>query len=99
MKIPEKVLLLLTVGLGLAILAVALFGEQGLREVRRLRAQRRGLAAEIEQLKAQRDALEREIVNLRESPRAIEARARKDLGMIQKGETVFLLPEHHDPKP
>ncbi|MBE0616851.1 MAG: septum formation initiator family protein, partial [Proteobacteria bacterium] len=33
-----------------------------------------------------------------EDPRAIEARARKDLGMIRAGETVFLLPERNGPE-
>lgn len=97
MKIPEKVWLGALVALGVGVLGVAIFGEQGVREVRRLRAERRSLAEEIDRLQGRRDALEREIRDLRENPRAVEERARRDLGMIRKGETVFLLPERHDP--
>lgn len=98
MKVPEKFWLVCAVALGLVILGVALFGEQGWREVRRLRAERQELSREIARLRERGEALEDEIRNLRDNPRAIEARAREDLGMIQKGETVFLLPEHHEPE-
>jgi cell division protein FtsB len=96
-RIPEKYWLGLVVTLGVAILAWALFGPQGLREVRRLRTERRELIAEIDRLKAERLGLEKTVARLRRDPRAIESRARDDLGMIRKGETVFLLPEHDAP--
>jgi cell division protein FtsB len=95
-RIPEKYWLGLTLAVGIAILAVAIFGDQGLREIHRLRSENRALAVEIANLRSQREGLEKEIRNLRENPRAIESRAREDLGMIRKGETVFLLPEHHE---
>lgn len=91
----EIVLIVLLVGLSLAFLGLALFGKQGLREVRRLRSERQELATEIERLRERRRELEAEIGALRTDARAIEDRARRDLGMIRKGETVFLLPEHH----
>ena len=96
MKISEKHWFSLIVILGAAILAWALFGPQGVREVRRLRAERRGLAAGISRLQSQRVTLEKTVLRLRNDPRAIESLARHELGMIRKGETVFLLPEHHD---
>lgn len=96
MRLREKFLLGLGVGIGLTILAVAVLGDQGWRDVRRLRDERQTLAEEISSLRDQREALEREITQLRDNPRAIETRARQDLGMIRRGETVFLLPERHD---
>jgi cell division protein FtsB len=97
-RFREKLVLGLVFAAALALSAVALLGEQGVRELRRLRSERQALAEEIDRLRSQRAALEREIASLRENPRAIEARARKDLGMIREGETVFLLPERHGPR-
>lgn len=96
MKRTERFCIGLLVAIGLAVLAVSLFGDQGLREVRRLRTEQQRMAEEIRHLRARRDALEKEIANLRDNPRAIEAKARDDLGMIRQGETVFLLPERHE---
>jgi cell division protein FtsB len=92
----EKYWLGAVFAVGLAILGWAVFGPQGLREVRRLHAERRELAAEIDRLRVQKRELERSALRLRENPRAIEARARRDLGMVREGETVFVLPERHD---
>ncbi len=71
--------------------------DQGLPELLRRRVERQRLQAEIQQLRERRDALSRQVLDLRENPRAIERRAREDLGMIRKGETVFLLPERDAP--
>ncbi len=97
-KRREKLLLGALVTLGLAILAFALFGDQGWREVRRLRAERDQLSAEIQRLTQRQEELRRQVAGLKSDPRAIEARARADLGMIKPGETVYLLPERHEPK-
>ena len=94
MTIPEKWILVLG---AVGILVVAGFAltdrEQGVPEVLRRRGDRERLQAEIQELRQRRDELEREVIGLRKNPRVIEQRARDDLGMIRKGETVFLLPE------
>lgn len=96
----REALLVYTFGaLGLAILVFAVFGDQGWRDVSRLRAERVELTAEIEMLRVRRDALRREVAGLKDRPSVIEARARQDLGMVKPGETVFLLPERHAPQP
>ncbi|GAB4285053.1 MAG: hypothetical protein Kow0092_39240 [Deferrisomatales bacterium] len=96
MHLSDRLCFWLGLALGLTVLAVALFGDQGFREVRRLRAEGRRLAGQVAELEARRDALEAQIRDLTNNPRAIEERARRDLGMIRKGETLFLLPERHD---
>jgi len=98
MRVRERLLLGLGLIGGLAVLAVALLGDQGWREVRHLRTERDTLNEEIARLREERVELERQIAQLRDNPRAIETRAREDLGMIRRGETVFLLPERHDPQ-
>lgn len=95
----EKLLLGALGALGLAILAFALFGDQGWREVRRLRAERDHLSAQIERLTRRQEELQRQVADLKDDPQAIETRARADLGMIKPGETVYLLPERHEPNP
>jgi len=97
-RFREKFLLGLAVAGAVSLLAAALLGQQGWREVHRLRGERAVLAEDLARLRAQRDGLERDIASLRENPRAIEARARRDLGMIREGETVFLLPERNGPE-
>lgn len=93
MSLREKLLACFLVAVGLGALGLALLGDQGLREVRRLRSERDRLANEISDLREKSRVLQREVQSLRENPKAIEARARKELGMIRQGETVFLLPE------
>lgn len=91
----EKTLIGLILALSLGFLGLAVLGRQGLREVRRLRAEREQLSSEIAHLRDRRRELETAISDLRGNPQSMEERARRDLGMIQKGETVFLLPDRH----
>ncbi|WP_459941056.1 FtsB family cell division protein [Deferrisoma palaeochoriense] len=66
-------------------------------EVRRLDREKRGLEQDVLAMKAREKDLVREIRALRSGdPRAIERRAREDLGMVREGETLFLLPETDD---
>ena len=99
LSLREKILAGVAVALGLGALGFALLGDQGIREVRRLRAERQELLGEIKQLREQEKALERQVSNLRDNRSSIEAKARSELGMIKKEETVFLLPERHGRKP
>ena len=97
MGIPEQYWIGVVFAVGLAVLGWALLGPQGLREVRGLRAEGQELASEIVRLEEEKATLEKSALRLRESPRAIESKARTDLGMIREGETVFLLPERNGP--
>ncbi len=99
MKLGERFWVWAALAIGVAIGAVALFGDQGLREVRRLKVERQQLADEIARLRTQRASLEQEVLELRDNPRAVEERARRDLGMIREDETVFLLPERNASRP
>ncbi|MFK7913592.1 MAG: septum formation initiator family protein [Pseudomonadales bacterium] len=60
----------------------------------------RALARELSEQRGQRDALqqrnavlEAEVLALKRDPRALEARARRDLGMIKQGEVFYFVPE------
>jgi cell division protein FtsB len=69
------------------------FGERGLAQYRRLKLERvelrernRKLGAEIRQMKL-------EVERLREDDMYLEKAAREDLGMVRKGELVFVIEE------
>jgi cell division protein FtsB len=98
-SLREKILAGLAVALGLGALAFAFVGEQGLREVRRLRSEKQEILAEIDRLREKRQVLERRVSDLQGNRDAIGEKARRDLGMVRRGETVFLLPERHGKKP
>ena len=75
-----------------AVLMVnGLVGERGLMESLEAGRQHRWLQTEIERLRHHNDRLRRQARRLREDPAAIEAVARRDLGLIRPGELVFLL--------
>jgi cell division protein FtsB len=94
-SVRETILAVCLLLTGAGALGIAFLGNQGVGEIKRLRAEREHLSDEIARLREKRRAMEREIEKLRGDPGAIEERARRELGMIRQGETVFLLPERH----
>jgi cell division protein FtsB len=77
-----------------AVLAVnATVGERGLLET--LRARRNGatLAASISTLRAENARLREHVRRLREDPSAIETLARRELGLMRRGEILFVVHE------
>ena len=66
-------------------------GEGSLAEVRALKRQLAAQQQELEQLQQRNEALRAEVQSLKEDDAAIEARARRELGMIREGETYFQL--------
>ena len=86
---PIVRLILLLVGA--AIAADGMVGERGLLEVLRARHDYQELTTQIEQLKAQNNALRDGARRLREDPSEIESVARQELGLIRRGEKVFVI--------
>ena len=69
-----------------------LFGENGLRDHLRLRAEHRQLTADVERRRAATELLRRKVDGLESDPMAKERVAREQLGYARPGELVFLLP-------
>jgi cell division protein FtsB len=67
------------------------FGDGGILEVRKLRDEIALQQAENARLSERNAALEAEVNDLRDGLRAIEERARSELGMIVRGETFYQL--------
>lgn len=86
-----RVILGIMLALTLLLQYKAWFGDVGMMEAARLReqvAEQRGRA----ELLAQRNRLlTAEVLALKEGLAAVEARARRDLGMVREGETFYLV--------
>ena len=66
-------------------------GEGSLAEVRALKKQLARQKAQLQELEKTNQALRAEVQSLKNDDAAIEARARRELGMIREGETYFQL--------
>jgi cell division protein FtsB len=75
-----------------AVLAVnATVGERGLMETLRARREGTALAAAISTLRLENARLREQVRRLREDPSAIEALARRELGLMRRGEILFVI--------
>jgi cell division protein FtsB len=89
-KAPRRVRTVLTfIAAALALNAVA--GERGLLDLVRVRSQERRLATTIGDLRTQNSALRTEVQRLKEDPSMIEAIARRELGLLRKGEVLIVV--------
>ena len=75
----------------------ALVGDQGLVATIRARKQYNQLAADLARLRAENAGLREEARRLREDPAAIEEIARRELGLMSPGETLFIIKDVADP--
>jgi cell division protein FtsB len=76
----------------LAIVGVAgsaVFGEHGVRHLRRLRAERRDLARQAFALLERNARMHDEIARLRSDDLYLEGLARRQLGLVKPGELVY----------
>ena len=77
----------------IALVLGALFGDRGILHLVEKRRRTQGLEQEIARLEDENRRLAADVVALKRDPRAIEAIAREQLGLVRPGETVFLLQE------
>lgn len=69
----------------------ALVGERGFVERLKVRRQFRDAQGSLEQLRQENAVLREQVRRLNEDPTAIEALARKDLGLVRPGELLFII--------
>lgn len=72
-------------------LADAVIGERGLFERNRARQRHADLEATILEIRQENARLQEQTRRLLKDPRAIEAIARRELGLIRKGEVLFII--------
>ena len=87
----RRIVQLVLLFFGAVIVVDALVGDQGLLVMLRARRQHDELAAVIASQKAENARLREEVRRLTEDPAAIEEVARRELGLIRRGEKVFII--------
>ena len=80
----------------LVMIMTSVFGKRGVMRIHNDRQELAKLDAEVVDLQKRKLRLEAEIRQLRENPRAVEKKARGDLGLIKPGEKVIMLPKAQD---
>ena len=90
-KGAKRLLRIVLVWTGAALMVAALVGDRGLVGVWRARQQSRDLTRQITHLRAENKTLRETARRLREDPATIEDLARRELGLIRPGEKVFIL--------
>jgi cell division protein FtsB len=83
-RILIPILLLLSV-----MIFFTFFGEKGLFQVYRLRSELKEIERENMELRRENEKLRVEIDNLRTNKKYIEELARRELGLVKKGEIVY----------
>lgn len=88
----KKVLLIGFSALLVIMVVTALFGKKGVMELRRSRRVLARQAETLEALETEKASLEAEVLRLERDPRAVEKRARENLGLAAPGEKVVVVP-------
>jgi cell division protein FtsB len=91
MRKRERIVYATLVLVGIVTAVFALVGSDGVPEVRRLQGDIQEIRQEIADLERQQKELSQQITLMRDDPYTIERKAREDLKMVRKGETVILL--------
>jgi cell division protein FtsB len=82
----------IVVGALLVLAVMAIFGDNGVLALRRLRGEVDTLVREVRALEAENERLSRAIGELQEDPAVIERIAREELGLVRPGERVLRFP-------
>lgn len=89
MSTKQKVLISVVLLTMINLLLVIVFGEKGLVDVTIMRAELQRIEKQNENLARENVSLYREIDRLKNDPDFVENIARKELGMVGKGEVIF----------
>jgi cell division protein FtsB len=85
----QKILLFIVILLLFSLLLFIMFGNSGLADLFKLKSEKDRLLQENARLKRENLILYRTIERLKSDPEYIESVARKELGMIRKGEVIL----------
>ena len=84
------------IALAIVVWLQLLFGPRSLGYLLSLEIERRVLREEISEISRKNEALEEEIRRIREDPLYLERLARRELGLVRKGEILFIVVEGGD---
>ncbi len=83
---------------GSVLVIDALVGEKGLLAMIEARQQYRGLEQSLADVRAENASLREQARRLREDPAAVEELAREELGLIKRGEKLFIVKDVATPQ-
>jgi cell division protein FtsB len=89
MSDKQKILLSIVILLLFSLLIFIMFSDNGLGDLFKLKSERDRLLQENARLKRENLTMYRMIERLKNDPEYIESIARKELGMIKKGEVIL----------
>ena len=98
MRLRKNILIALTILLLSSLLIVIIFGENGLLDLNRLKAERDILLQKNTALTQENLSLYREIERLKNDPEYVENVARQELGVIGKDEVILKTPKDRKSK-
>jgi cell division protein FtsB len=87
----------LTILLLAALLMLIIFGDKGINDLRKLKTERSRLIGINMELERENQRLYREIKRLKTDPGYIENIARRELGLVGKGEVIIRSPKASKP--
>ncbi len=79
------------------LLGAAVFGDNGVLRLWRLRTEVETLHRDVQTLEAENERLSRAIADLRNDPAVVERIAREELGLVRPGERVLRFPRSSRP--
>jgi cell division protein FtsB len=85
----QKILLLIVILVLFSLLVFIMFSDSGLGDLFKLKSEKDRLLQENTRLKRENLTMYRMIERLKNDPEYIESIARKELGMIKKGEVIL----------
>jgi len=85
----QKILLLIVILVLFSLLVFIMFSDSGLADLFKLKSEKERLLQENIRLKRENLTMYRMIERLKNDPEYIESIARKELGMIKKGEVIL----------
>jgi cell division protein FtsB len=95
----QKILLSIVILVLFSLLLFIMFSDSGLADLFKLKSEKDRLLQENARLKRENLIMYRTIDRLKNDPEYIESIARKELGMIQKGEVILKKSSENESKP
>jgi cell division protein FtsB len=92
----RRVVHLLLLFITAVVFVDAVVGDGGVVVRQRRRNEYNQLVSELDRLKAANDLMREQNRRLRDDADALEEAARRDLGLMRRGETVFIIKDHRD---
>jgi cell division protein FtsB len=93
----RRIVHLLLLMVAIVVFVDAVVGEGGVVVRQRRRKEYNQLVSDLERLKSANELMREQNRRLRDDPAALEEAARRDLGLMKRGETMFIVRDHPPP--